>query len=152
MKNKGIIAVISALLIGVFVYAAFSKLLNYPLSVAQLHTHPYIGRFAGLIAWFVPAVELIVSALLLFPGSRRIGLYGSAGLLFIFTAYLALMLLSGRPLPCTCGGFISTLDWPQHIVFNLALILLSIIGIRLYKGARLFYRGSVVKKRPVRTV
>lgn len=152
MKNKWIIEVISAILIAIFVYAASVKLLNYSLFVTQLHTHPLLKHFAGTIAWIVPAMELFLSVLLLLPVTRRKGLYGSAFILLIFTIYLGFMFLSGKPLPCTCGGFISTFTWRQHIIFNLGLILLSIIGIRLYNSAKLFYRGSAKKKQPVRAV
>lgn len=152
MKKEWIIEIISALLVGIFIYAATSKFFNFSLFVAQLHTHPYLKSFAGIIAWIVPATELLISLLLLLPTTRKGGLYGSAALLIVFTVYLCLMLLSGKPLPCSCGGFISLLNWRQHVVFNLVLILFAIIGIHLYGNKKSYYEISNRKKKSVRAV
>lgn len=134
-SNRNIIVgIISSLLILLFVYAAMSKLLEYPLFVAQLHTHPYLKLFAGLLAWMVPAAEIITSILLIFALTRLTGLYASALLLIVFTTYLALMLLTDKNLPCSCGGVISGMSWRQHVVFNLFFIALSITGIVLMKN------------------
>ncbi len=133
MKYKGLTEIITAALITLFVYAALSKLLSYPVFVAQLHAHPMLKPFAGFLAWAVPVVELGVAALLVIPETRSVGLYSAAALLLAFTAYLLLMLLSGKPLPCSCGGLISKLSWSGHVVFNSVFILLSVTGIILDK-------------------
>lgn len=152
MKTKWVIEIISALLIVIFVYAAASKLLNIPLFAAQLETHPYLKQFSDLLAWLVPGLEILISVLLILPITRKSGLYASAVLLIIFTMYLGLMLLSGKQLPCSCGGFISILDWKQHVVFNLALILFAIIGIHLYGNKKSYYKISKKKKEPIKAV
>lgn len=129
MIHKWIIEVITVLLIILWVYAAISKLLEYQVFVSQLHTHRYLQSFAGFLAWALPATEFIVAALLFLPKTRLIGLYCTVGLLLSFTIYLVLMLLSGKDLPCSCSGIISTLSWQQHIVFNQVFLLLAITGL-----------------------
>jgi uncharacterized membrane protein YphA (DoxX/SURF4 family) len=145
MKHKWVIDAISAALVLLLVYAASGKLMDYPLFVAQLHTHPYLKPFAGFLAWSVPAVELIISMLMIIPRTRLTGLYAAAALLFAFTAYLVLMLLSGKDLPCSCSGIISSMSWGQHIVFNIVFMLLAIFGIWFYKRKG-FYKGSTISK------
>lgn len=133
MQRKTIIEIIAALLILLLVYASLSKLLAYSVFVAQLHTHPMLKQFAGFLAWAVPVVELGLAALLVIPKTSRAGFYGAAALLLTFTAYLVLMLLSEKNLPCSCGGIISSLSWGQHVVFNLFFTALAITGIILDK-------------------
>jgi hypothetical protein len=131
MKQKVTIEIISFLLILLFVYAAFSKLFEYNTFKFQLTNSLFLKSFAGMIAWFIPAMELIVAALLTVKHTRRIGLYGSFILLLIFTIYIAGMLLSGIHLPCSCGGIIQHLTWKQHLLFNLFFLVLAFTGIEL---------------------
>jgi hypothetical protein len=37
-------------------------------------------------------------------------------------------------LPCTCGGVISKMSWPQHVLFNSGFMILAIVGIQLEKN------------------
>ena len=131
MKRQILIQSMAALLILIFVYAAFSKLLNYPLFVAQLEMHPLLKHFAGLFAWSIPVTECIIAILLIFSFTRMAGFYCSALLLLIFTFYLTGMVLTDKHLPCSCGGIISGFSWKEHIVFNIACIAIAIIGIVL---------------------
>ncbi|TAM95924.1 MAG: hypothetical protein EPN39_14225 [Chitinophagaceae bacterium] len=131
MRRTVIIQAIAAATIILFVYASLSKLMAYPLFTAQLEMHPLLRPFAGWLAWAVPAAELLVAALLVIPSTRLMGLYGSAILLFMFTVYLTVMILTDKHLPCSCGGLISRFTWRQHIVFNLVFLAIAITGILL---------------------
>ncbi|WP_344979911.1 MauE/DoxX family redox-associated membrane protein [Compostibacter hankyongensis] len=143
MKKAILIQAIAAVLILLLVYAAVSKLLDHHLFVAQLHTHPYLKPMAGFISWAVPLSELAVSGLLMLRSTQYAGLWCAAGLLTVFTVYLSMMLLSGKDLPCSCGGIISGLSWRQHLLFNLFFIILAGIGIGLMRkrDARLEIAG-----------
>jgi uncharacterized membrane protein YphA (DoxX/SURF4 family) len=132
-RTKNIVEILTALLICLFVYAAISKLTEYSMFVAQLKLHPLFKYFAGLLAWIIPAAELITTGLLVFPLTRRTGLYTSAALLSSFTVYLIVMISTNSHLPCTCGGLIKSLTWRQHIVFNLVFLGLAVTGIILDK-------------------
>jgi uncharacterized membrane protein YphA (DoxX/SURF4 family) len=133
MRRAVIIDVLAAAIIVLFVYAAVSKLMAYPLFTAQLEMHPLLRPFAGWLAWAVPAAELLVAALLVIPSTRLVGLYGAAILLFMFTVYLTGMILTDKHLPCSCGGLISGFTWRQHIAFNLVFLGLAVTGILLDK-------------------
>lgn len=129
--KKWIPDIISGLLIVLFVYAASSKLFDYTQFNTQFGHSPLIAPYAGIITWAVPAIELTIVAMLTVKHTRIPGLYASFILLLIFTLYIAERLLSGKNLPCSCGGVISALSWKQHLVFNLFFMALSIMGIAL---------------------
>ncbi len=132
MKRSIIIEIISGLIAILFVYAAISKLLDYGTFRLQLSQSPFITGFANLIVWALPVIEITISLLLTFPALRLFGLYASLFLLSLFTAYLVAMLNFSYYIPCSCGGVLSSLSWKQHIVLNIAFIVLSATSIHLY--------------------
>jgi hypothetical protein len=138
MKRKWIIEVISAMLLLLFCYAALSKLSEYGVFVFQVSESPFrlLAKSAHWIAWLIPATELVIAAMLPFTQTRLAGFYGASGLMFAFTVYIGAMLLSGLPLPCACGGIISALHWPGHLVFNIFFLCLSVTGIYMEKKNR----------------
>lgn len=133
MKKTISIEIISALLLLLFCYAALSKLSEYSVFIFQVSESPFklLARSAHWIAWLIPALELLVAVMLPFTKTRLWAFYGATGLMLVFTIYIAAMLLSGLPLPCACGGIISVLHWPGHLVFNIFFLGLSIAGIFL---------------------
>lgn len=135
MVNKRSIVVtqvIPGLLMLLFFYTAFSKLMDQSLFSAALSDVPFVGRFARLLSWLLPVTELMVGSLLFHPFTRKAGLLLSMTLLILFTAYLFAMLVSGMKLPCNCGGVISAMSWRQHLVFNAVLIVLTAIAAMKY--------------------
>lgn len=122
--------IIAAIFILVFVYTAISKLLSMDAFIKVLHQSALLSRFAGWVGWSLPFVELVVSALLVFPETRKAGLLISLGLMVLFTAYIGWMILYEPKLPCSCGGVIRYMSWRTHLVFNSVLIVLAITGIR----------------------
>lgn len=131
------VQLISCMLILLWVYAAVSKLISYEQSRMQMMNQVFPASINGVLLWAVPFTELLISGLLLFPGTRKVGLFLSAILLFLFSGYVLLVMLNvfGR-IPCSCGGVISKLNWEQHLVFNLVFLLLALLGfgIELKKG------------------
>lgn len=116
----------------VYTYSSLSKLQNFEETKRQMLNQPVPGWSAGILAWFIPAIELITVLLLYFPQTRRTGFKLSTLLLLVFTLYvlLALLDLLGAT-ACTCGGLISYLSWDAHLLFNITLLILSITGLIL---------------------
>ena len=133
MNKKITIEIISALLALLFVYAAVSKLMNMEVFRFQLSRAPYFGKFADLLAAILPVSELIIVTLLLWSKTRYFALWASFISMLVFTFYVSLLLLSGKHLPCTCGGLIQKLKWHQHLIFNIAFSVFALIGIILYR-------------------
>ena len=132
MKKGLVIEIISAMLILLFAYTAFSKMLNYQRSLIMFKLLPFMKPYAEFLAWAVPLSEMVAVLLLFFQRTRLEGLFTSLFLLIIFTAYLTYTLLFPQSLPCNCGGVLNILTWKQHIVFNGCFILLCSIAIIHY--------------------
>lgn len=129
MKARKItLEIIAGLLVLLWVYAALSKWLDYYTLVRNLKSIPWFGQYAGFISIAIPLSELIVAGLLLFDKSKKVGFVLSAALLVIFTGYIIYILNFAANIPCSCGGVISGMSWTQHLIFNIAYLLLNIIG------------------------
>lgn len=132
MTRKTVVEIIVFMFIILFVYAAMSKLLQYERFTLQLKSSPVIGSYAGLLAWVVPAVEIIIVALLCARKTRFIALNASFGLMLLFTMYVSFILLFSGNIPCSCGGVLESLGWVEHLIFNFTFVLLAGAGIGLH--------------------
>ncbi len=137
-KNATIL--ISMLLILLFVYTAISKYSDMSGFQASLEESPLIGQYSVPVSYLLPLLELIIAVLLLIPKTRLPGLFASFWLMLAFTLYIGYMLVFTPDLPCSCGGIISEMTWPQHLIFNIFFTLLAFAGYRLHKHDR--YPGA----------
>src|SRR5690606_38246751 len=119
------------LFILLFVYAAVSKLLEYENFAVQIGQSPLLSAYAGLLAWLVPALEIIIAFLLIFKRLQFWSLFAAYVLLIMFTAYMFIMLNYTSFLPCSCGGILEKLDWTEHLIFNIGLVVLAFIAMIL---------------------
>ena len=126
----------SSLLILLFAYTAVSKILDNSSFRRVLNESPLIHNGAGILAWLLPATELLIVLLLFLPRYRLWGLWVSLGMLTVFTGYLFYMLFFASHLPCSCGGVLSSLSWKEHLVFNVVFMGINtggLIGLRFSK-------------------
>ncbi len=129
-KNTSIfIEIVSALLILLFLYTR--------------------GTYSVLLSWAIPVVEIITSALLFIPATRKRGLQLSFTLMLFFTTYIAYMILFASNLPCSCGGVLQELSWTQHLVFNIIFLLLNIFALWHYRRNELFIAINRNSRTPV---
>lgn len=131
MKKNLISPVITLLVIILFVYAALAKLSDYANFQFGLSESPLIAPFAGFLAWAIPAGELAIAVMLVWPPWRLAGLYASFFLMLLFTLYIGGMLLSGMDIPCSCGGILEHMSWGVHLVFNGVYVVLCALAIAL---------------------
>jgi len=134
MKNiqKGVITeVIAYLFILLFLYAATSKIVTYNTFHLEISKSPFITDYARILAWLVPALEVIISILLLRNRTVLYGLYGATALMWVFTVYILAILNFADHIPCSCGGVLAQMSWSHHLVFNLFFVLLGFTGILL---------------------
>jgi hypothetical protein len=130
--NKALIVeIISGLLVLLFSYASISKLIKYDTFIGQLRKSPYLENYAQSVAWLIPVIECIIAFLLVFKRTRLSGLFASFAMMLAFTVYVYMMLHFSYYLPCSCGGVLSKMTWPQHFWFNIVFTLLSLAGIVL---------------------
>lgn len=137
MKRRIVIAdILSSMVLLLLLYAALSKIFDYRRFVSVLNMSPLLKGYGAELGIFIPASELMIGLLLFIPASRLSGLYLSILLLLVFTLYLGYMVNFAPDLPCSCGGVIKELSWPQHIVLNIMFIAAAVAALLLYKGIR----------------
>jgi len=137
MKSKvsTIIEVIACLLIMLFVYASISKVRDMEQFRIQLGQSPLVTAYAYPLSYGVPAVEVLISVLLVIPRFRPVGLYGSFSLMILFTFYIIAILQLDRNIPCSCGGILESMGWTEHLIFNIIFTLLAMTGVLLQPSA-----------------
>jgi putative oxidoreductase len=129
-----------------FVYSATSKLIDLDRSVYFMRRLPVIHRFDKLLMIAVSAGEYIVTGMLLLQKMRRKGLLLSIALMLLFSLFIVMMLVYAKDLPCSCGGVISSLTWPQHLLFNLGF---AGAGTWSYRN---YYRYTLTTATPLSSV
>jgi len=127
-------AITSFLFILLFVYAALSKLNDFHKFKIQLGQSPLLTSFTGLAAWLTPAVEIVLSFLLLLEKYRLLALHFSLGLMSMFTAYIIAITKFSTYIPCSCGGILQNMTWNQHLLFNLGFVVLGFCSIIFYNN------------------
>ncbi|WP_207514871.1 MauE/DoxX family redox-associated membrane protein [Longitalea luteola] len=134
MKRKIIIEIISSLLILLFLYASVSKWLDFKLFIGEMNNQPFPNWMTPFLVWSIPFIEVIIALGLIFERTRVPALYASFVLMSAFTVYtVAILFHAFRYIPCSCGGVIRSLTWPQHLFFNLFFVGISLWGIILKK-------------------
>lgn len=122
---------ITYLFIAVFIYTATDKFINLQSFERFMVKMIFMQPAGKYVAIFIPAIEVFIALLLLFPKSRLRGLQLTLSLMLLFTGYLLYMKVAAKMLPCHCGGVISSLSWTQHIYLNLGLVMLAAYGMKL---------------------
>ena len=131
-KKQVTLECVCSLLILLFLYASISKFLDFKTFVGQMNNQPLPNSWTPFLVWSIPLFEIAISVALIFEYTRLIGLYASLVLMAVFTAYTGLVLFHFFAyVPCSCGGVISKLTWPQHFALNITYVSLSILGIIL---------------------
>jgi hypothetical protein len=131
MARKIILETICFVFILLFTYAALAKLFDYERFKIQISQSPLLTDFATLVAWFIPGLELVIAIMLMFQGLRHIAFYSAFSLMISFTAYIIAILNLSTDIPCSCGGVFEKLGWSEHLVFNISLTVLALVGIWL---------------------
>ena len=99
-----------------------------------MNNQPFPNWITPWLVWGIPLLEVLIVVLLIFDRTRLRGLYTSLVLMLAFTVYtVAVLLHAFKYVPCSCGGVIRKLTWPQHLFFNLFFVVISLLGIWLKK-------------------
>ena len=114
-----------------FLSSAYSKVAEHEKFTHGLTKVSFIGPLATLIAVLVPLLEIAITILLIIPRTSKIGMNAFTGLMAVFTLYIGLMMMWADHLPCHCNLFIENFSWGQHLLFNVACMLLAIMALRL---------------------
>ena len=148
MKARDIILLACYFLFtSMFLYAAVSKLIAFQVFVVQMQRQPFSDAYGRFLTWAIPAVEILLSLMMVTNVFRKLGLYLSTSLMICFTGYILLVQLHyyGK-IPCSCGGAISKLSWTQHLLFNLFFVGIGFLGIHLERRATILQQNVHLAK------
>lgn len=136
MNRQIAIEIIVFLFVLLFVYAAASKFMDLDQFQAQIGQSPLLTNIAGAVAWFIPAIEIVISVLLAVPKTRLAGLLAALSLMMTFTLYIVIIMNFSEHVPCSCGGVLQRMTWRDHLLFNIGFILLAGLGVFLEHGSQ----------------
>lgn len=119
-----------------FCYASISKILDFENFQVQIAQSPLLSAYAGLTSYNVIIVELVIVIFLIIPRLRLAGLYASLGIMTAFTVYIYLILNYSDFVPCSCGGILEKMGWTEHLLFNIACVILSVVSIIILEKER----------------
>ncbi len=132
-RKRGLIQFVVFAYVILFIYAAISKLLDFETFTVQLSQSPLLSAYAGIIAWLIPGIEIVIALLLVVPKFRVLALYAAFTLMVMFTIYIYIILNFSDFIPCSCGGVLEKLGWTEHLIFNIVFIVLAAVAILLSK-------------------
>src|ERR1700722_15278031 len=145
LKRQVVLECIAALLILLFLYASVSKFLDFKRFIDEMNNQPLPNSWTPFLVWGIPFLEVAISAALIFEYTRLLAFYASLILMTLFTIYAPLILTHFFPyVPCSCGGVIRKLTWPQHLALNLIYVALSVLGLVLQR--RQSFKPIVITK------
>jgi len=133
MKRTLFVEIITYFFILLFLYTGVAKLMEIPQFKQQLVSSPLLGSMAGLITWALPIVEILLAIALFIPAFRLKALYATLALMTLFTIYVVVLLFMDSHLSCSCGGIVEELSPKQHVLFNVACVLLSAVAIAMVR-------------------
>lgn len=137
MKKEIFLSILAGLIIALFFYVGFSKYLDMRGFREAMERQPLPLWSIKSVTLFLPGVEILVALFLLIPKTRLVGFYASAILMFTFTMYVGLgMAKVFGNVPCSCGGVIHKLTWPQHLVFNIFFLGVALLGIAIERRSK----------------
>lgn len=111
-----------------WIYVATDKLLALDAFHSALQRQPLPSMLIDKLYWALPLFELFV-AFLFIGRYKRYAYTLSTLLLFSFSVFIAPGLVGFyAERPCGCASVFTQLSWPWHLVVNLILLSLSILG------------------------
>jgi putative oxidoreductase len=145
LKRQVVLECIAALLILLFLYASVSKFLDFKRFIDEMNNQPLPNSWTPFLVWGIPFLEIFISTALLFEYTRLLALYASLVLMTLFTIYSIMIIAHFFPyVPCSCGGVIRKLTWPQHLALNLFYVALSVLGLVLQR--RKYFKSIFITK------
>ncbi|MDX3916946.1 MAG: hypothetical protein QHC79_25615 [Pseudosphingobacterium sp.] len=132
MKKDDIIEIVALLYVCLLLYTGIDKLLDLELNREKMAMMPLVGPLSGIISWLLPVCEIVLAIFLFIPKTRNKSLYPATGLMVAFTLYVIYLVSFTDQQYCTCGGFLDSLSWPQHLIFNIAFVLMGVWAINIW--------------------
>ncbi len=132
LNNKNIIELIRYLLILLYLYTCFHKIVDKDVFEETLSKSKLIYEYKDLLFYLVPLSEIIV-IILLIPNRFLNGLYFSLFLMSSFTIYLIAVNNFSLYDGCSCGGIFNSMPYWLHVTINIFFIIINVYAIFKYQ-------------------
>lgn len=134
---RAIVPIVARVIIAVvFAWAAVPKLIDPATFAADLENYRVLPQtLVGPVALFVPSLELIVAAALLWPRYQRGASLIATGMLLMFSGAMAQARMRGIDLSCGCFGaaFESKVSW-WTVARSAGLALIAVLPLVWARG------------------
>jgi len=127
-----------------FGFSALDKYINRDTFMVQMGKSPLLTGYEPYLKWGVPGVELAIAALMVWPTSRKAGLYAFYTLMALFTFYIIALLSIDSSIPCGCNALTQKMSLEWHVAMNAAFCGLTVGGI--YAEQRIQQTRKEVKR------
>lgn len=131
LNNGNIIEVIRYLLILLYVYTCYHKIIDRDVFEETLSKSKLIYKYRDALIYLIPVSE-IITILLLIPNKFLKGLYFSLFLMVSFTIYLIAVNNFSLYDGCSCGGIFNSMPYWLHVSVNVFFIIINIYAIVKY--------------------
>ncbi len=132
LNNKSIIELIRYLLILLYLYTCFHKIVDKDVFEETLSKSKLIYEYKDILFYLVPLSEIIV-IILLIPNRFLNGLYFSLFLMSSFTVYLIAVNNFSLYDGCSCGGIFNSMPYWLHVTVNIFFIIINVYAIFKYQ-------------------
>lgn len=124
-----VINLISYAFILLMMYTATSKIIDFENFKIQISQSMVISPFTNELVWFIPLVEVMIAVGLMVNKWRTLAFHAAFVLMVIFSTYIYIILNFIPDIPCSCGGVLEKMSWEEHLIFNLAFVILALIAV-----------------------
>lgn len=127
---------ISIFLIVFWLYVGMEKAWSWKNFELSLQQQPIPFWSVDILYWLLPLAEVLTGILLAFRSNKlqRLGYWGSILLLTAFTIFIGLGVAGVyEKRPCTCASIFNAMSWEWHLVVNVLLLAVSILGLYLIR-------------------
>jgi hypothetical protein len=148
MKKELLYELITGLLVLLFLYTGFTKILDFQNFEISMRFQHLPGWLTAPLIYLLPGSEIVVAGLLVSDKSRVAGLYAGFVMMSGFTLYVGAALLHLFPkAPCACGGVIKSLGWGPHFMLDMLFVFLSGISLSYYRKAHKQIQKNISRAR-----
>lgn len=131
------LTIITVSLLALWIVALVDQLFAFTAFQNGMRRHSLPSWLGQAVAWVIPISEATAILLLVSTQTLRYGLWLSALLLSVFTVYIGLGIMTPWVVfECFCSKFITSLSWWGHFWLNLIFLVLSLMGLLLYRKSQ----------------
>jgi len=116
-----------------WLYVGGSAIYSFSDFKGEINNQVFPIEVSAILIYALPTVEIIIATLLVFEGTRYLGMKLSFLLMLGFTVYIALVFFGiFNRTPCSCAGLLGkNSTWENNFMLNVLITIIAGIGLLL---------------------